>query len=241
MVQYNRRNPCEACPFRENAAPGWLGDYSPEEVIDAIRHETPFPCHKEVEDLPFSGQADVDVAEMQAHANGYDMEDWRMHLDNINHCAGALIMAKKMSKLPREEKHKQAVKDAPADFPILFPPQKFIDYHTKQDPIDYVCDDLAQVHVSQEILKNQKIKVSNGLIPKPEDRDHFFLQRWGTESRGYTYCIAVHLAVSFDDRRNAFRYAQTKYLQNKQQQQMADLFNTYLAPRRNIKQEETKT
>lgn len=133
MVQYNRKLPCNACPFRPNSLPGWLGDYAPAEIIDCIRYEIPFYCHQEIENLPQSGTIDLETAQLNAEANGYDMEDWRMHLDAINHCAGALIMAKKMAKLPRDRRASNAVKNISLNAPVFQTPEDFIDYHTKKN------------------------------------------------------------------------------------------------------------
>jgi hypothetical protein len=36
---------CTACPFRSTSAPGWLGDYTPHEVVNHAWHGRPFYCH----------------------------------------------------------------------------------------------------------------------------------------------------------------------------------------------------
>lgn len=117
-MKYDLKSPCAGCPFRENAAAGWLGDYTPEEVIEHIQREIPFLCHVHVE-----------------NTTGYhdDSEDgdWRDRLDeeNAQHCAGALIMARKLCKLPRDPDHNAAVRGVDALQPILFPPDRFIRHH----------------------------------------------------------------------------------------------------------------
>lgn len=40
--------PCNDCPWRRNAAPGWLGPYSAEEWIRLAHTETPIACHQTI-------------------------------------------------------------------------------------------------------------------------------------------------------------------------------------------------
>lgn len=39
------RRQCPACPFRPTSAPGWLGEYTPHEVVNAAWHGRSFFCH----------------------------------------------------------------------------------------------------------------------------------------------------------------------------------------------------
>ena len=41
------KEPCKDCPFKRRSIPGWLGPWTPEEVIAQVRHTT-FPCHKTI-------------------------------------------------------------------------------------------------------------------------------------------------------------------------------------------------
>lgn len=40
--------PCNECPWRRNAAPGWLGPYSADEWLEIAHSEAPIACHKTV-------------------------------------------------------------------------------------------------------------------------------------------------------------------------------------------------
>lgn len=112
-MKFNKLKPCAGCPFRTNAAPGWLGDYTPQEVIQHLQNEIPFVCHIDVENGP-----------------GYSDPEWQEWADkHANHCGGALIMQRKMAKLPRDPDHCAAVRAVDPQTTILFPPQVFIEHH----------------------------------------------------------------------------------------------------------------
>lgn len=36
---------CKECPFRKDSVKGWLGDLTPEEMLEHIFHERVFSCH----------------------------------------------------------------------------------------------------------------------------------------------------------------------------------------------------
>ena len=63
--------PCNECPFRRSSAPGWLGPWEPQELLQVISHD-PFACHQTIRD-------DYDSWEPQP-------ED-----DDIQMCAGSAI------------------------------------------------------------------------------------------------------------------------------------------------------
>lgn len=113
-IQYDIRQPCAGCPFRATALKGWLGQYSPHEVIDTIRNEAPFLCHVHIE-----------------NTTGYHGDDWlerAIDAGTAQHCAGALIFAKKMCKIPRDPVHAAAVRSIePVE--ILWPPTVFLIHH----------------------------------------------------------------------------------------------------------------
>lgn len=114
-INYDIKKPCEGCPFRKESAKGWLGDYTPEQIIEHINQEIPFLCHIHIE-----------------NTTGYDGKDWlekAIESGEAQHCAGALIFAKKSCKLPRDQKHSAAVKSIQLS-DILWPPHEFIKHHT---------------------------------------------------------------------------------------------------------------
>lgn len=45
---FTQKRMCGQCPFRKDSAGGWLGDYSPREVISVIQTEQHFFCHSKL-------------------------------------------------------------------------------------------------------------------------------------------------------------------------------------------------
>lgn len=66
----NLRKPCNECPFRRKAFPGWLGPWQADEIPVHLSFGGVFPCHRTI---PGDGL-------------GYDSPDAKME-----HCAGASI------------------------------------------------------------------------------------------------------------------------------------------------------
>lgn len=100
--------PCNACPFRKKALPGWLGAASPESFIIEISRDHPVPCHQTLD---------------------YEDEDWKEKWEagkTGNTCAGALVMTANMCKLPRDPKFPRMKSDRETVFET---PHAFIDYH----------------------------------------------------------------------------------------------------------------
>lgn len=100
--------PCSECPFRRNAAAGWLGAANPESFIIEISMERPLPCHKTID---------------------YEQSNWlgqweRQRIGFI--CAGALIMTANMAKLPRDPAFPRMQSDRALVFATH---REFIDYH----------------------------------------------------------------------------------------------------------------
>ncbi len=89
MTTFDRTTMCKGCPFRKNSLPGWLGDYTPDEVVAAVWSEQHFMCHTEID---------------------YTNPDWQQELAGKPHCGGAIQMAKVMCKLPRNPQHAAAVR-----------------------------------------------------------------------------------------------------------------------------------
>ena len=75
------KQPCNDCPFRRKAMPGWLGAGSPESFLDCMNRDEPLPCHQTID---------------------YDDPEWLSKWtaqETGSMCAGALIfMANKMQR-----------------------------------------------------------------------------------------------------------------------------------------------
>lgn len=125
-MKFDLKKPCAACPFRKNAVPSWLGSYTPQGVVDSIKADQPFFCHHDVE-----------------NNIGYDDPDWlEKAQDSAQHCAGALIFARKMCKLSRDPEIAEAQKAIDPKQDILFPPEEFVRYHSVS--IDKVVNRIKQ-------------------------------------------------------------------------------------------------
>lgn len=76
--------PCGQCPFRRAARAGWLGLATPQSFIVEISMERPLPCHPTID-----------------YEDPSWLDDWTaQEVGRI--CAGSLIMAANMGKIPRD-------------------------------------------------------------------------------------------------------------------------------------------
>lgn len=113
MAELRFKKPCNDCPFRRNAAPGWLGASGPEWFVQIALSDYPTgaPCHQTV---------------------NYDDPDWEETVIEgmVSACAGSLIFARNLGKMPRDSKECAAVQSVEPDREGVFTsPQEFIDYH----------------------------------------------------------------------------------------------------------------
>lgn len=135
-MNYDLKKPCEGCPFRRNAAPGWLGDYKAEEIVQMARRGENFLCHVHVEknrgygdDIPLNrldeledddgGPVDADdELPFEIWADVYGQQ-----------CAGFMIFMRKLCKLPSNPAYAKASRAIDTEQDILFPPDVFVDHH----------------------------------------------------------------------------------------------------------------
>lgn len=117
---HNRlKQPCNDCPFRRNATPGWLGASGPEWFVESALADAaeyapgaPFaPCHQTVD---------------------YNDPDWIDNLAEADACIGALQFAANNCKSPRSPERSAAVRAAGQNPDVFRQPQEFIDYHAKE-------------------------------------------------------------------------------------------------------------
>lgn len=116
---HNRlKNPCNDCPFRRNAVPGWLGASRPEWFVESALSDfaeyapgAPMaPCHQTV---------------------NYEDDDWLAKLSEADACVGALQFAANNCKSPRDPERSAAVRAAGQNPDVFRTSQEFIDYHTQ--------------------------------------------------------------------------------------------------------------
>lgn len=102
--------PCNACPWRVNSAPGWLGDSTPVEFLQQSESEIRMPCH--------------------LHVN-YERADWSEQADKAPQCAGRAVHFANRCKSPQNPE----LVNLPADREAVFSnPQAFIDHHSQYSP-----------------------------------------------------------------------------------------------------------
>ena len=92
---------CPKCPFRSTSIKGWLGGWSsPEQLVNYVNFEQPFPCHL------------------------------TMDTDNEKLCAGALLYMRKTCKVPRDKDLARAVSEIDTQDISDVLGFDFIKYHT---------------------------------------------------------------------------------------------------------------
>ena len=116
-------HPCNDCPFRRASTKGWCGAAEPEWFVQAAladefsaREDLPeanaAPCHQTVD---------------------YDDPDWIETLPDAAACAGAMIFARNLMKLPRDPMRAQMVQAVQPNRLLVFDnPVDFVHHH--RDP-----------------------------------------------------------------------------------------------------------
>lgn len=88
------KNPCNACPFRKNSAPGWLGPWDATDLHHFVMNEGDFACHLTI---PEKETAPALVEEITTR------------------CAGSVLYLGKNCKSPRHEAVAAVLNKAKAD------------------------------------------------------------------------------------------------------------------------------
>lgn len=101
--------PCSDCPWRRNAAPGWLGPMSSVDWIRLAASEAPIACHQTIKEVDDEGSG-----------------DWGDR--GIRQCAGAAIYRRNTAKLVRDPS--DAMHSFSVDHESVFSrPDEFVAYH----------------------------------------------------------------------------------------------------------------
>lgn len=103
-----RPAPCFDCPWRRNAAKGWLGPFTAEEWLATAHSDEPIACHITLNE----------DAESEAEA-------WSAQ--GVLQCAGSAIYRSNVHKSPRNPE----VATLPADLETVFGMGEFVPYHTQ--------------------------------------------------------------------------------------------------------------
>ena len=103
------KKPCEGCPFRRTALPGWLGNSTPAEFMNQTLSDNAMPCHCTVD---------------------YSDPLWREETDepdtNVRYCAGALVFFANICKISR---HPERPRLKPDRENVFASPAEFLAYH----------------------------------------------------------------------------------------------------------------
>lgn len=75
--------PCNECPWRRAALPGWLGPFAPEEWAEIAHSDAPIACHETIKET-----------------NSEGVGDWSH--PKMKQCAGAGIFRTNVFKSPRD-------------------------------------------------------------------------------------------------------------------------------------------
>lgn len=108
------KTPCDACPFRKNSVPGWLGADTAEGFIQNINADVHLPCHSHVD---------------------YERDDWRKQAEKAPFCAGAMQMMRNCGKLPLDPELVKARNQYERNPDVFAFPHFFIEHH-KRKPDD---------------------------------------------------------------------------------------------------------
>ncbi len=112
MPVFERTKMCAECPFRKNAAPGWLGPWTIAQLEEMIQFDHDFICHMDVRRLENEGLEKDEVDEQGQH------------------CVGMLRYTNGLCKLSRDAEKAEAqralrkVEDQPT-----IEPRKFREHH----------------------------------------------------------------------------------------------------------------
>lgn len=115
-MKHTLRKPCNDCPYRKNALPGWTGQADPEWFVDSALSDAALyqggatfaPCHKTVD---------------------YSSPTWEDDLGDSEVCFGALRFAANCCKSPRDPERSAAVRAAGRGDDVFSSPQEFLDHH----------------------------------------------------------------------------------------------------------------
>jgi hypothetical protein len=109
MPKLKIKKPCNDCPWRRNAFPGWLGSDEPESFCTKQLRDEEMPCHKTID---------------------YTDPDWlTTQMPEAAFCAGGLIFLANYCKLPRDPELAAAVKAVERDEKVFAYPAEFVAYH----------------------------------------------------------------------------------------------------------------
>ena len=113
------KQPCNDCPFRRNAVPGWTGAADPEWFVEsALSDYTEYqggskfaPCHL---------------------TQDFEDPDWEDKIPEVHACVGALQFCANNMKSPRDPERSAAVRAAGTNPKVFANPAEFLAHHKKE-------------------------------------------------------------------------------------------------------------
>lgn len=117
------KEPCNQCPYRRKAMPGYLGESTPEEFMASTMADYPMPCHKTID---YRDPRWKEKWENLVVDDELDPASQRSTSPKEKHCAGAAIFFSNIHKRTRDMNRPGLA----ADRDLVFDhPRQFIDHH----------------------------------------------------------------------------------------------------------------
>ncbi len=108
-MRHDLKKPCNECPFRRKSIPGWMGDATPEEFIEATMADAAMPCHMTVD---------------------YEDPNWpSMNQPETSYCYGALVFFRNTCKKSRDKE--RPIAEPSKD--VFAHRMEFLNHHLRKD------------------------------------------------------------------------------------------------------------
>lgn len=121
-MKHEKKRPCGECPFYNDSLPGWLGNDSPQAVIDAVNSEGGYACHMSIDRVIRKGGGVIHNGKLCAN------------VDEVQQCVGAILCATKSFKLYRKgplRSQQDCLDRLDEDRSNILDTWEFLKYHAK--------------------------------------------------------------------------------------------------------------
>lgn len=145
------KQPCNSCPFRRKAMPGWLGAGSPESFLDCLQRDEPLPCHQTI---------DYDDPKW--------LEKWAAQ-ETGSMCAGALVFMANKAQRPRDREFPTMPQDKAEVFSNSL---EFVRHH--REAAVHSWDDVIQTDGAQlqrELVKRAAAASGQPIVDRKNKRE----------------------------------------------------------------------
>lgn len=111
-MKLKRTNPCNECPFRKAAAPGWLGPWNQDTILQQAHSESGLACHVD-------GLIKKKLPDLELH-------------DKVHVCVGGLMNANASCKSFRNPELREFAKKVGTS-PDILTAWEFKEHHSRLD------------------------------------------------------------------------------------------------------------